>query len=72
MVTNIWPYMSLAFQVHEWWENSLPLCVDFLFGDGCLNIQMQGFFLLQNPLKQGQKNLKEKKKEIQKCQILNK
>jgi hypothetical protein len=47
--------------------------VDFLFGDGCLNIQMQDFFLLQTPLKQGQKrNFKEKKKEIQKCQILNK
>jgi hypothetical protein len=46
--------------------------VDFLFGDGCLNIQMQEKKLLQNPLKQGQKNFKEKKKEIQKFQVLNK
>jgi len=46
--------------------------VDFLFSDGCLNIQMQEKKLLQNPLKQGQKNFKEKKKEIQKFQVLNK
>ncbi len=46
--------------------------MDFLFGDGCLNIQMQDFFLLQTPLEQGQEFLKKKKKKIQKCQILNK
>jgi hypothetical protein len=45
--------------------------VDFLFGDGCLNIQMQDYFLLQTPLKQGQEFFL-KKKEIQKYHILNK